>query len=76
MVKRFIQYIPFSDRPLKGGDILDFYKGVNLRKRGLTLKSGEYDPPYLSSIILDICAKYGIPNLTQPSLQIFDFLIS
>ena len=34
---------------MKGGDILDFSKGGNLRKEGLDLErggGGVYDPPY------------------------------
>ena len=34
IILRIIQYFCFPDRPMKGGDILDFYKGVNIRKRG------------------------------------------
>ena len=40
MVRRFIQYFRFPNRPIKGGDILDFQKGGNLRK------GGGYDPPF------------------------------
>ena len=32
LVTRVIQYFCFPDRPMKGGDILDFWKGGNLRK--------------------------------------------
>ena len=31
---------------MKGGDILDFYKGGNLRKGGVDLEKVEYDPSY------------------------------
>ena len=34
LVTRVIQYFCFPDRPMKGGDILDFQKGENLRKEG------------------------------------------
>ena len=34
------------DKPMKGGDILDFYKGENLRKGGVDLEKVEYDPSY------------------------------
>ena len=34
-VNRAIQYFCFPDRPIKGGDILDFQKGGNLRKAGV-----------------------------------------
>lgn len=47
LVKRVIEYFCFPDRPLKGGDILDFYKEGNLRKGRLDLeKGGGYDFPY------------------------------
>ena len=51
LVIRVIQQFCFPDRPMKGGDILDFQKGGNLRKRrvgggGVDLEKGEYDPPY------------------------------
>ena len=36
MVTRVIQYFCFPDEPMKGGDILDFKKGGNLRKGGMT----------------------------------------
>ena len=39
LVKRFIQYFCFPDRPIKCGDILDLQKGGNLRK------GGEVRPP-------------------------------
>ena len=39
MVTRVIQYFCFPGKPMKGGDILDFQKGGNLRKKG------GYDPP-------------------------------
>ena len=44
----FIQYFYFHNRPIKGGDILDFSKGGNLRKVGVDLENGDegYDPPY------------------------------
>ena len=48
-VKRAIQYFGFSDRPTKGGDILDLEKGGNLSKGGVHLEKGGgggYDPPY------------------------------
>ena len=35
LVTRVIQYFCFPERPLKVGDILDFYIGGNLRKGGL-----------------------------------------
>ena len=31
---------------MKGGDILDFLKGGNLRKGGVDPEKGGYDPPY------------------------------
>ena len=34
LVTRVIQYFCFPDRPMKGGDILDFQKGGDLRKGG------------------------------------------
>ena len=37
LVTRVIQYFCFPDRPVKGGDILDFYKGGILEKE-------RYDP--------------------------------
>ena len=44
----FIQYFCFPNRSIKGGDILDFQKGGNLRKVGVDLENGDegYDPPY------------------------------
>ena len=39
LVTRVIQYFCFSERPMKGGDILDFQKGGIIEK-------GEYNPPY------------------------------
>ena len=44
----FIQYFCFPNRPIKGGDILDFQKGGNLRKVGVDLQNEDegYDPPY------------------------------
>ena len=48
LVTRDTQYFCFRDRPMKGGDILDFQKGENLRKGGVDLEKGGggYDPPY------------------------------
>ena len=40
LVTRVIQNFCFSDRPMKGGDILNFQKGGNLRKRGVDLEKG------------------------------------
>ena len=34
LVSRVIQYFCFPDRRMKGGDILDFQKGGNLKKGG------------------------------------------
>ena len=34
LVERYIQYFCFPDRSIRGGDILDFQKGGNLRKGG------------------------------------------
>ena len=34
LVTRVIQYFCFPERPMKGGDILDFSKGGDLRKEG------------------------------------------
>ena len=44
-VKRVIQYFCFPNRPVKGGDILNFEKGGNLRK-GVGVR---YDPPSLTN---------------------------
>ena len=48
LVTRVIEYFCFAERPMKGGDILDFQKGEgNLKKRwGVDLEKGGYDPPY------------------------------
>ena len=49
LVARVIQYFCFSDRPMKGGDILDFQKGGILEKGGGVdpeKGGGGYDPPY------------------------------
>ena len=35
LITRVIQYFCFLDRTMKGGDILDFQKGGNLRKGGV-----------------------------------------
>ena len=41
LVTRVIQYSCFPDRPMKSGDIFDFYKGWNLRKEeGVDLEKG------------------------------------
>ena len=41
LVTRVIQYFCFPDRPMKSGDIFDFYKGWNLRKgEGVDLEKG------------------------------------
>ena len=46
-VKRVIQYFCFPDRPIIGGDILDFQKGEILEKGGgVDLEKGGYDAPY------------------------------
>ena len=49
-VKGVFQYFCFPDKPEKGGDILYFYKGGNLRKGGLDVErgggGGGYEPPY------------------------------
>ena len=38
LVTRVIKYFCFPERPMKGGDILDFYRGGNLRKVGVDLE--------------------------------------
>ena len=40
MVTTVIQYFCFPDKPMKGGDILDFQKGGILEKGGLIQKKG------------------------------------
>ena len=40
LVTRTIQYFCFPNRPMKGGGILDFQKGANLKKGGLIQKRG------------------------------------
>ena len=45
-VKRVIQYFCFLDRPMKGGDIVDFQKWGNHRKGGLTYKRGGGMTPF------------------------------
>ena len=40
LVTRVIQYFCFPERPMKGGDILDFQKG------GVDLEKVGYEPPY------------------------------
>ena len=45
-VKSVFQYFYFPDRPIKGGDILDFKKVRNLRKGEVDLKNERYEPPY------------------------------
>ena len=47
LVKRVIQFSCFPDRPLPGGDILNFKKGSRLSKRGRG-----YDLPYELGIYL------------------------
>ena len=46
LVTRVIQYFCFPNRPMKGGDILNFEKGGNLRKGGggVDLKRGGMTP--------------------------------
>ena len=43
IVTRVIQYFCFPDKPMKGGDTLDFWKGGILKRGG---GGGGYDPPY------------------------------
>ena len=45
-VKKVFQYFCFPDRPVKGGDILDFQKAGNLDLENLDLEKGRYEPPY------------------------------
>ena len=42
-VTRVIQYFCFCDRPMKGGDILDFWEGGG---EGVIQKRGSITPPY------------------------------
>ena len=48
MVTRVIKYFCFPDKPMKGGDILDFQKGGILEKKGggadLEKGGGGYGP--------------------------------
>ena len=47
LVTRVIQYFCFPDRPMKGGEILDFQKEGNFRKGGVDLEKMEgYDLPF------------------------------
>ena len=47
-----VPYFCFPDKPMKGGDILDFYKEGNLRKGGVDLeKEGMTLLPTVSSIL-------------------------
>ena len=46
-VTRVIHYFYFCDRPMKGGDILDFWEGGG---RGDPEK-GEYNPPHLTNYV-------------------------
>ena len=43
LVTRVIQYFCFPNRPMKGGEILDFFKRGILEK-GVDLEKGGYDP--------------------------------
>ena len=40
MLKKSFQYFCFPDRPIKGGEILDYLKGGNLRKGRVDLGKG------------------------------------
>ena len=44
LVTRVIQYFCLPEKPMKGGDILDFQKGENLRKGGVDLEKGGMTP--------------------------------
>ena len=45
LLTRVIQYFCFPERPMKGGDILDFQKGEILRKGGeVDLEKGGMAP--------------------------------
>ena len=48
LITRVIQYFCFPERPMKGGDIMDFLKEEESQKRGVgvDLEKVEYDPPY------------------------------
>ena len=47
LVAGVIQYFCFPEKPMNGGDILDFLLRGNLRKGGFYLQigGGGYDPP-------------------------------
>ena len=64
LVTRVVQYFCFPDRPMKGGDILDFLKGENLRKGGSSRKGvGVWHP--LQTI------KLNSVNNKRPILEMF-----
>ena len=68
LVTRVIQYFCFPERPMKGGDILDFQKGG-----GVNLRNGAgYDPPY------QLCY-HSSPKIVGPPLNLappkFNFLL-
>ena len=44
LVTRIIEHFCFPERPMKGGDILDFSKGGNLRKGGVDLENRGMTP--------------------------------
>ena len=46
MVTRVIQYFSFPKRPMKGGEIFDFYRGGISEKGGRWSRKGGYDHPY------------------------------
>ena len=86
LVTRIIQYFCFPNRLMKGGDILDFQKGGNLRKGGVDLEKGGMTPPYqlcisnglnisftIKSKIYSLCAQ---ENTFFCFLLVIDVLIS
>ena len=51
LVTRDIQYFCFPDRPMKGGDILDFQNGGNLGKGGVDLEKGGSMTPLTNYVL-------------------------
>ena len=56
-IKTVVHYFCFPDRPIKGGDILDFQIGGNLRKGGgVDLEKGRVAPltNYAATIYVNV----------------------
>ena len=71
MVTRVIQFFCFLDKPMKGGDILDFSKGGNLRKEGLDLeRGGRCMTPLPTMLVLKFISSSEMISNSEKILQI------